>query len=103
MHVVASHLPIADWTAMSAKFDQFAAELKPQYPKLKTAMLTKASDKEAIIFVIFDDFETMQHVSSNVAPWFAENVRPYLASAVSRSVAEVIGGAGYASNLVGES
>jgi len=66
MHVVASHLPIADWTAMSAKFDQFAAELKPQYPKLKTAMLTKASDKEAIIFVIFDDFETMQHVSSNV-------------------------------------
>jgi hypothetical protein len=35
----------------------------------------------------------MKHVSSNVAaPWFADNIRPYLSGPVSRSAAAVIAG-----------
>ena len=36
---------------------------------------------------------TAEHVSANVAaPWFAENIRPYLAGPAQRSVGEVIAG-----------
>lgn len=63
------------------------------FPKLKTAVLTKAGDTEAIFTGVYDDRATAEHVSSDVAaPWFAENIRPYLAGPANRSAGEVIAG-----------
>jgi hypothetical protein len=96
MHAVVNHLPIkpdADWAEMAAKFEAFAAGVRKDHPRLLTALLTKVSDAEAIFIGLYDDEETMKHVSSNVAaPWFADNIRPYLSGPVSRSAAAVIAG-----------
>ncbi len=96
MHAVVNHLPIrpdADWTDIASKFDGFAASVKHDFPQMKTAVLLKVSDTEAIFVGVYADLETMQHVSTNVAaPWFAQNIRPYLAGPAARSAGEVIGG-----------
>jgi hypothetical protein len=97
MHVVVNHLPIkadADWAEMAAKFNAFGVRLRDEFPKTRVAVMTKASQSEAILVIVFEDEATMKHVSSNVAaPWFAENIRCYLSGAVSRSAGEVIAGA----------
>lgn len=96
MHAVVNHLPIrpdADWADIASKFDAFAAGVKRDFPQMKTAVLLKVSETEAIFVGVYADIETMKHVSSNVAaPWFAENIRPYLAGPAVRSAGEVIGG-----------
>jgi hypothetical protein len=96
MHAVVNHLPFkpdADWAEIARRFAAFAADTRAKYPKLNTAVLTKVSNTEGIFVGIYDDAETMQHVSANVAgPWFAENIRQYLAGQTSRSIAEVVAG-----------
>jgi hypothetical protein len=96
MHAVINHLPIkadADWGDIAAKFDAFARDVRARFPAMNTAVLTKASETEAIFIGIYDDPQTMQEVSSNVAaPWFAENIRPYLAGQANRSSGIVIAG-----------
>jgi hypothetical protein len=96
MYTVVNHLPIkpdADWQDIAAKFAAFAAKTRKDYPKLKVAVLTRAGDEEAIFVGVYDDQATAELVSSNVAaPWFAENIRPYLAGAARRSVGTVIAG-----------
>jgi hypothetical protein len=96
MYAVVNHLPIkpgADWADIAAKFARFAADTGKAFPKLKTAVLTKASDTEVIFTGLYDDQATAEHVSSNIAaPWFAENIRPYLAGPANRSAGEVIAG-----------
>jgi hypothetical protein len=63
--------------------------------KFLLAVLTKASDSDAILVGVCEDEATMKQVCSNVAaPWFAENIRPYLDPPVARSVVEVIVGGG---------
>lgn len=94
MYTVVNHLPMRagiDWAELVGKFKSFFGETGRAYPKLRSALLTKVSDTEAIFLGIYDDEETMKHVSSNVAaPWFAENIRPYLSGATNRSAGEVI-------------
>ncbi len=96
MHTVVNHLPIkadADWTEMTGKFDQFIAEVRPAYPAIRTAQLLKVDDTEAILVITFADAATTRDFSANVAaPWFAENIRPYLSGPVARSVGEMIAG-----------
>ena len=96
MHAVVNHLPIrtdADWGDIATKFDAFAKDVRTRFPAMNTAVLTKVSDSEAIFIGIYDDPQTMQEVSSNVAaPWFAENIRPYLAGQANRSSGVVIAG-----------
>lgn len=96
MHAVVNHLPIkpdADWAEIAAKFDAFARDVRARHAAMNTAVLTKVSDTEAIFIGIYDDPQTMQEVSSNVAaPWFAENIRPYLAGQANRSSGVVIAG-----------
>lgn len=96
MHAVVNHLPIrpdADWDDIAAKFDAFAKDVRKRFPAMNTAVLAKASQTEAIFIGIYDDPQTMQEVSSNVAaPWFAENIRPYLAGQANRSSGLVIAG-----------
>jgi len=96
MHAVVNHLPIrpdADWADIAGKFASFSADTRGRFPAMNTAVLIKVSDTEAVFVGIYDDPDTMRHVSSEVAaPWFAENIRPYLAGQAARSVGEVIAG-----------
>ena len=44
-----------------------------------------------MLLAFYANREVLDEVSSKIAgPWFAENVRPYLAGPVSRSVGEVV-------------
>lgn len=53
--------------------------------------IVQVSDEEAILLVFFDTREALDEVSSTIAgPWFAANVRWYLAGPVQRSVGEVV-------------
>jgi hypothetical protein len=96
MYAVINHLPVrpdADWSAIAAKFAAFADSTGKAYPKLKTAVLTRVSDTEMIFSGVYEDRATAEHVSANVAaPWFAENIRQYLAGPANRSAGEVIAG-----------
>jgi hypothetical protein len=96
MHAVVNHLPIrpdADWDAIAAKFSAFAESTARSFPQLKTAVLTRAGESEAIFIGVYADRETAEHVSSQVAaPWFAENIRQYLAGPANRSSGPVIAG-----------
>lgn len=96
MHAVVNHLPIrpdADWADISAKADSFFIRTRAAYPKLRSAILVRVGEGEAIFVGVYDDRATMDHVSSEVAaPWFAENVRPYLAGPAARSSGEVVAG-----------
>lgn len=96
MYAVVNRLPIrpdADWQDIAGKFGKFATETRKAYPKLKVAVLMKASEAEAIFVGVYEDQASAEHVSANVAsPWFAENIRPYLAGPAQRSVGPVIGG-----------
>jgi hypothetical protein len=96
MHAVVNHLPFrpdADWGEIARRFSEFSSGVKAEYPKMSSAVLMKISDTEGIFVGIYDDAETMQHVSSNVAaPWFAEHIRPFLAGPTQRSAGEVVSG-----------
>lgn len=96
MHAVVNHLPLkpgANWGGLVELFDPFFAEVRSRHPGLKSAMLLKSSDTEAIFVGVYADAETMRHVSSNVAaPWFAANIRPLLGGQVQRSESEVVAG-----------
>jgi hypothetical protein len=96
MFAVVNHLPIredADWSEISRRFNDFANGIKPSYPALRTAVVVKVGPGEAVFIGLYDDRATMEHVSANVAaPWFAENIRPFLSGPTARSVGEVIAG-----------
>ena len=96
MHAIVNHLPIkdgADWADIAAKFDTFVAEMRAAHPEFKSVLVLKVDDHEAILVVTYTDRELLDRLSKEVAgPWFAENIRPYLAGPVSRSVGEVVAG-----------
>ena len=50
---------------------------------------------EAILVIVYRDRESLDRISKTIAaPWFAENIRPYLSGPVSRSVGEIVAGSG---------
>jgi len=66
------------------------------YPLVRTVQgfidmrVVGVSDAEAIILVFFDSQEALEKGSELAAPWFAENIRPYLGGPVQRSTGEII-------------
>jgi hypothetical protein len=96
MHAVINHLPLqqsTDWTALSRTIEEFEATLLARYPAFRGITLVRVDDDAGILVVTFDTQEALDSISKNVAaPWFAEQVRPLLAGAVSRSVGEVVAG-----------
>ena len=96
MYAVVNHLPVrpdADWADIAAKFQAFADGVAANFPQMRTAALTRVSDSEMIFVGVYADQATADHVSSNVAaPWFAENIRKYLAGPANRSAGTVIAG-----------
>lgn len=70
--------------------DEFFPRVR-QIPGFVDAQLVRVSDTEAIVFALYATREALDEISRSIAaPWFAENVRPYLAGPVQRSVGEVV-------------
>jgi hypothetical protein len=96
MHAVVNHLPLqngVDWMALARTFEIFEARLRREFPAFRGLTLVRAAEDTGILVVTFDTREALDAISKNVAaPWFAEHVRPLLASPVSRSVGEVVAG-----------
>jgi len=96
MHAVTIRLPFkpdTDWDLVSTKFATFIARTKGDYPKLNTAVLAKVSPTEGIFTVIYDDAETMHHVSSEIAPaWFNGEIKQHLAGNFARTAGVVVAG-----------
>jgi len=91
VHAVVNHLPIkdgADRRELAAKFAAFELATRQGYPELASASLIRVRDNDAVPCIVYRDRQSV------AAPWFAENVRPYLAGPVSRSVGEIIAGSG---------
>jgi hypothetical protein len=100
VHAVVNHLPIkpgANWSELAAKFGAFDAATRRAHPELISTSVIRASDTEAILVAVYRDRQSLDEISKSVAaPWFAENVRPYLSGPVSRPVGEIVAGAGAA-------
>jgi hypothetical protein len=96
MHAVVNHLPLqknVDWAELARRLEAFEATVRTQQPAFRGLTLIRAGDDAGILVVTFDTREALDTISRDVAaPWFAENVRPLLASAVSRSTGEVVAG-----------
>jgi hypothetical protein len=94
MHAVVNHLPIkpdTDWTAFAQKVDAFEAMV--DHPDFRGLSMIRVGDDAAILLVLFASRAALDDVSRNIAaPWFAENVRPYLSGPVNRSVGEIVAG-----------
>jgi hypothetical protein len=97
MHLVVNHLPLkpgTDWTDLAARIEQLGSLARAQSADFRGIALMRASDTEAIILVQFTTREALGDISRRAAgPWFAENIRPYLAGPASRSVGELVAGA----------
>ena len=95
MFAVINHLPIkpnADWATLTSKVDTFNASIT--HPDFRGLSLIRSGDNEATVLVLFSTRAALDQISRDVAaPWFAENIRPFLAGPVSRSVGEAVAGA----------
>lgn len=96
MHVVINQLTLkesTDWKDLEAKVDQFQAQVLKDHAACRSLSLVRVSDSKAVFLVFFDNRTALNDISKNIAaPWFAENVRPYLAEPVERSVGEIVAG-----------
>ena len=78
--------------------DEILHEIEEFFPRVREAnvgflgaKIVRVSELEVVLLAFYATREALDEVSSKVAaPWFAENVRPYLAGPVTRSVGEVV-------------
>ena len=96
MHIVVTQLPLVDgvdWLEFQSKVDQFQGKLSAERPEFRGVSLVRVSDNKAILVVLFNDRESLDDISSNLAaPWFADNLKSYLAGPVDRQVGEIVAG-----------
>lgn len=96
MHTIVNHLPIkpgTNWDELAAKIDGFLQTDGKACAAIRTIQFLKAGDEEAIFVITFDDLASLNDFSANVAgPWFAANLRSYLAGPAERTVAELVTG-----------
>jgi hypothetical protein len=94
MHAVINRLsimPDADWAALARKVDEFNALVDD--PDFRGASLIRIGD-DAIALVLFTNRAALDKLSREIAaPWFADNLRPYLAGAGERFIGEIVAGA----------
>ena len=70
---------------------EFFVQAKEASPGFLGGQVVQMSDTHTVMLAFFASREALDEVSSKVAgPWFAANVRPYLAGPVERSVGEVV-------------
>ena len=78
--------------------DEILHKIEAEFPRIRQAnagflgaKIVRVSELEVVLLAFYASREVLDEVSSKIAgPWFAENVRPYLAGPVSRSVGEVV-------------
>jgi len=93
MHAIVTKLALGK-PLDDALIHKIETELLPrarEYPGFLEIRIVRVSDAEAILLAFFSSREQLDELSSKLAgPWFADNVRSYLAGPVQRSVGEVI-------------
>lgn len=93
MHAVVNRLTLGkpfDAPLFESIDRELRAQLSDQSGFLNI-QIVRVSDLEVILLVLFATREALDEISSKIAgPWFAANVRPYLAGPVQRSVGEVV-------------
>lgn len=96
MHVVVNKLPLKegiDWPEFQSKIDQFNEQVSSERPECRGVSLVRVNDTSAILVVLFEDRESLNDISSNLAaPWFAEHMMQYVAGPVDRQVGEIVAG-----------
>lgn len=93
MHAIVNRLTLGKPldAAVLRKMEDFLARTRRENPDFLDAKVVRVSDTVAIVIALYTTREAMDEISSRVAgPWFAENVRPYLAGPVDRQVGEVV-------------
>jgi len=94
MHAIVNTLklarPLDDQILRKVK-EEFFPRAREANAGFLGAKLVRVSELEVVVLAFYANREVLDEVSSKIAgPWFAENVRPYLAGPVSRSVGEVV-------------
>jgi len=96
MHIVVNHLTLqdtVDWSKLETSVEQFQASLSRERLEFRGASLVREGENEAMFLVLFQDLESLNDISRNIAaPWFTEHVKPYLAGPVDRHVGEIVAG-----------
>lgn len=97
MHIVVNHFTLkdaVDWTKLTTAVEQFQANLSAQRSEFRGVSLVRVSENKAIFLVLFDDLDSLNDISRNIAaPWFTEHFKPFLAGPVERHVGEIVAGA----------
>ena len=95
-YAVINRLPIkadADWDGFCQKIDAFNTIADASSGDFRGLSLIRTGPQNAVMFVLFASRAEMERVSRDVAaPWFAENIRPYLSGQADRSTGEVVAG-----------
>ena len=96
MHAIVNDLTLiesVDWPDLESKVEAFQAHVAAQRSDFRGVSLVRVSDTHGILLVLFDSLEALEDISKNIAgPWFAENLRHYLAGPVDRKTGEVVAG-----------
>lgn len=97
MHIVVNRLTFkadADWEAMKAKIPLFAEVVRAE-PDFIGIELLRVDATSGVIMVRYKNRDTLDKASAEIAaPWFAENMRQYLAGPADRVVGEVVASGG---------
>lgn len=95
MHLVINRLtfkPGTDWSELTRRVEELHA-LTCTAPGFVGLALARLSDTEGAVLVRFETREELDRISNEVAgPWFARNVRQFLAGPADRVVGEVVAG-----------
>ncbi len=96
MHAIITRLPLksdVDWNLLverAGALDKLAAARTADYRGLS---FVRTGEEEATLLVVFMTKDALDMISREVAgPWFAENMRPFLAGPASRTVGEILAG-----------
>lgn len=96
MFVVVNHLPVrpdADLAAFSALVNAECEARLKAYPEIRAMIASRPNEAEVTLVILFASRAFGEEFSRNVAgPWFAENIRPFLAGPVSRTAGDMIAG-----------
>jgi hypothetical protein len=94
MHAIVNTLKLArplDDQILHKIKEEFLPRAREANAGFLGAKIVRVSELEVVLLAFYANREVLDEVSSKVAgPWFAENVRPYLAGPVTRTVGEVI-------------
>ena len=96
MHIIITRLPLkpdCDWGEIARKIETVGELGRANSAEFRGVSLVRGSPEEAILLVQFDGRDELDRFSREVAgPWFAENMRQYLAGPVNRTVGEIVTG-----------